>query len=121
MVEGQNDSFSAASKGYKRYQTMNNGLILNSTVYLSIVADHVHPFMTTVYPHLLMTTSSRIMHCVTKLKIISDWFLDHDHEFTLLQTASTVTRSQYNRASLGCGGTRDSHHGCAVDKSAATA
>ncbi len=27
MVEGQNDSFSAASKGYKRYQTMNKGLI----------------------------------------------------------------------------------------------
>ncbi len=29
MVEGQNYSFSAASKGYKRYQTMNKGLILN--------------------------------------------------------------------------------------------
>ncbi len=26
-VEGQNDSFSAASEGYKRYQTMNKGLI----------------------------------------------------------------------------------------------
>ncbi len=26
-VEGQNDSFSAASEGYKRYQTMNNSLI----------------------------------------------------------------------------------------------
>ncbi len=26
-VEGQNDSFSAASKGYKQYQTMNKGLI----------------------------------------------------------------------------------------------
>ncbi len=23
---------------------------LNATAYLSIVADHVHPFMTTVYP-----------------------------------------------------------------------
>ncbi len=33
---------------------------LNTTAYLSIVADHVHPFMTTVY-HLLMATSSRIM------------------------------------------------------------
>ncbi len=37
------------------------------------------------------------------------------------QIASTVTRSQSNRALLGCGGTGDSHHGCAVDKSAATA
>ncbi len=27
MVEGQNDSFSAALKGYKRYQTMNKCLI----------------------------------------------------------------------------------------------
>ncbi len=35
--------------------------------------------------------------------------------------ASTVTRSQSNRAPLGCGGTGDSHHGCAADKSAATA
>ncbi len=34
--------------------------------------------------------------------------------------ASTVTRSQSNRAPLGCGGTGDSHHGCAADKSAAT-
>ncbi len=36
------------------------------------------------------------------------------------QMASTVTRSQSNRAPLGCGGTGDSHHGCAADKSAAT-
>ncbi len=35
--------------------------------------------------------------------------------------ASTVTRSQSNRAPLGCGGMGDSHHGCAADKSAATA
>uniref|UniRef100_A0A9J8C660 Transposable element Tc1 transposase n=1 Tax=Cyprinus carpio carpio TaxID=630221 RepID=A0A9J8C660_CYPCA len=40
---------------------------LNATAYLSIVADHVLPFMTTV-DHLLMATSSRIMHHVTKLK-----------------------------------------------------
>ncbi len=56
---------------------------LNATAYLSIVADHVHPFMTTVY-HLLMTTSSRIMHC-HKVTIIPDWFLEHDNEFTLLK------------------------------------
>ncbi|MEQ2179111.1 hypothetical protein GOODEAATRI_021227 [Goodea atripinnis] len=30
---------------------------------------------------------------------------------------STVTRSQSNRAPLGCGGTGDLHHGCAADKS----
>ncbi len=37
------------------------------------------------------------------------------------QMASTVTRSQSNRAPLGCGVTGDSHHGCAADKSAAPA
>ncbi len=48
---------------------------LNATDYLSIVADYVHPFMTTVY-HLLMTTSSRIMHHVTKLKSSQTGFLN---------------------------------------------
>ncbi len=49
---------------------------LNSTVYLSIVADHVHPFMTTVYTYLLMAISSRIMHHVTKLKSSQTGFLN---------------------------------------------
>ncbi len=40
---------------------------LNATAYLSIVADHVHPFMNSVYPY-SDATSSRIMHHVTKLK-----------------------------------------------------
>ncbi len=48
---------------------------LNATVYLSIVADHVHPFITTVY-HLLMATSSRIMHHVTKSKSSQTGFLN---------------------------------------------
>ncbi len=48
---------------------------LNTTDYLSIVSDHVHPFMTTVY-HLLMTTSSRIMQHVTKLKSSQNGFLN---------------------------------------------
>ncbi len=57
---------------------------LNTTAYLSIVADHVHPFMTTVYPS-SDATSSRIMHHVHKAQIIPDWFLEHDNEFTLLK------------------------------------
>ncbi len=47
---------------------------LNATAYLRIVADHVHPFMT-VY-HLLMATSSRIMHHVSKLKSSQTGFLN---------------------------------------------
>ncbi len=56
---------------------------LNTTVYLSIVADHVHPFMTTVY-HLLMYFQQDNAPC-HKAQIISDWFLEHDDEFTLLK------------------------------------
>ncbi len=45
---------------------------LNATVYLSIVADHVHPFMTTSSD----ATSSRIMHHVTQLKSSQTVFLN---------------------------------------------
>ncbi len=48
---------------------------LNTTAYQSIVADHVHPFMTTVYPS-SDATSSRIMHHVTKLKSSQTGFLN---------------------------------------------
>ncbi len=64
-------------------------------------------------------TSSRIMHMSQSsnhLRLVS-WTWQWVH-FT--QMASTVTRSQSNKALLGWGGTRDSHHRCAADKSAAT-
>ncbi len=56
---------------------------LNATVYLSIVANHVHPFMTTVN-HLLMYFQQDNAPC-HKAQIISDWFLERDNEFTLLK------------------------------------
>ncbi len=56
---------------------------LNTTVYLSIVSDHVHPFTTTVY-HLLMYFQQDNASC-HKDQIISDWFLEHENEFTLLK------------------------------------
>ncbi len=52
---------------------------LNATSYLSIVADHVHPFMSTVNP------SSDGYFKQDKAQIISDWFLEHDQAFTLLK------------------------------------
>ncbi len=85
---------------------------LNATAYLSIVADHVHPFMTTVYPSSDGYFQQDNAPC-QKAQIISDWFLEHENEFTLLKMAF--------ESPLGCGGTGDSHHGCAADKSAATA
>ncbi len=47
----------------------------NAAAYLSFVADHVHPFMTTVYPS-SDATSSRIKHHVTKLKSSQTGFLN---------------------------------------------
>lgn len=40
---------------------------LNTPVYLSIVTDHVQPFMTTVH-HFLMAASSSLTHHVTNLR-----------------------------------------------------
>lgn len=56
--------------------------------------------------HVLMATSSLITPCY-KAPIISNWFL-----------ASTVTRSQSSRATVGCGGV--GYRGCAASKSAGT-
>ncbi len=57
---------------------------LNATAYLNIVADHVHPFMTTVYTSSDGYFQQDNAPC-HKAQIISDWFLEHDNEFTLLK------------------------------------
>ncbi len=57
---------------------------LNATAYLSIVAEHVRPFMTTVYPSSDGYVQQDNAPCL-KAQIISDWFLEHDNEFTLLK------------------------------------
>ncbi len=92
---------------------------LNATAYLSIVADHVHPFMTTVYPSSdgYLQQDNAPCQSSNHLRLVS-WTWQWVH-FT--QMASTVTKSQSNTAPLGCVGTGDLHHGCAPDKSAATA
>ncbi len=50
---------------------------LNATAYLSIVVDHVHPFMTSVYPSYDGYFQQDNAPC-HKAQIISDWFLEHD-------------------------------------------
>ncbi|MDG2580599.1 transposase, partial [Vibrio parahaemolyticus] len=57
---------------------------LNTTAYLSIVADRVRPFMTTVYPSSDGYFQQDNAPC-HKAHIISNWFLEHDNEFTVLQ------------------------------------
>ncbi|KAK0143182.1 Transposable element Tcb2 transposase [Merluccius polli] len=60
---------------------------VKATDYLSIVADHVHPFMTTVYPSSDGYFQQDNAPC-HKARIISDWFLEHDNEFTVLKWPS---------------------------------
>ncbi len=48
---------------------------LNTTAYLRIVADHVHPFMITVYPSSDDYFQQDNAPC-HKAQIISDWFLN---------------------------------------------
>ncbi len=51
---------------------------------MSIVADHAYPFMTTVFPSSDGYFQQDDAAC-HKAKIIIDWFLEHDNEFTLLK------------------------------------
>ncbi len=53
---------------------------LNATAYLSIVADHVHPFIPIFWCYFQQDNAP-----CNKAQIISDWFLEHDNEFTLLK------------------------------------
>ncbi len=71
---------------------------LNATAYLSIVADHVQPFMTTVYPSSDGYFQQDNAPC-HKAQIISDWFLEHDNEITLFKWPPQ-SQSQSNRAPL---------------------
>ncbi len=57
---------------------------LNAKTSLSIVSDHVHPYRTTVYPSSAGYFQQDNAPC-HKNQIISDWFLEHDTEFTLLK------------------------------------
>jgi len=57
---------------------------LNATAYLSIVSDYVYPFMATMYPFSdgYFLQDNAPCH---KARKISNWFLEHDNEFTVLQ------------------------------------
>ncbi len=94
------------------------GHCLNAMAYLSIVSDHVHPFMATMYPSSDGYFQQDNAPC-HKAQIISNWFLEHDRVHCT-KMPPTVTRSQPNRASLGCGGTGASCPGCASHKSPST-
>uniref|UniRef100_A0A674MNQ0 Uncharacterized protein n=1 Tax=Takifugu rubripes TaxID=31033 RepID=A0A674MNQ0_TAKRU len=77
---------------------------LSSAAYLSIDADHFHPFMTPV-DQLLMAASSRMMHHDTKRRSPQTGFWNMAMSSFNPKKACTIIRSQSNRASLRCGGT----------------
>ncbi len=68
---------------------------LNATAYLSIVAEHVHPFMTTAYPSSdgYVQQDNAPCHKISNHLRLVSWTWQWVH-FT--QMASTVTRSQSN-------------------------
>ncbi|KAM8844829.1 rho GTPase-activating protein 23 isoform 3-T3 [Spinachia spinachia] len=57
---------------------------VNATAYLSFVDDRVHPFMTPVYPSSDGYFQQDNVPC-HRAPIISDWFLEHDSEFSGLK------------------------------------
>ncbi len=64
-------------------------------------------------------TSSRIIQHVTKIKSSQTGFLNMTMS-SLYSNGLHSHQISINRAPLRCDGTRDSHHGCADDKSGAT-
>ncbi len=84
---------------------------LNATAYLSIVVDHVHPFMTTVYPSSDGYFQQDNAPC-HKDHIISDWFREHDNEFTLLKWDELIHNKILSRTTV----TSCSHSTLSVNK-----
>jgi len=62
------------------------GLCLNATAYLSIVSDHVQPFIATMYRSSdgYFQQDNALCH---KARIISNWFLEHPTNLHQLQDA----------------------------------
>lgn len=92
---------------------------LNTTAYLSIVADHANPSMTILWS-ILIATSSRTTCHVTNIRLSQMGFLNLTVS-SLYSNSLNRHQSQAKRAPLGCSVTGGLPHGCAADKSKATA
>ncbi|KAK3543536.1 hypothetical protein QTP70_023867, partial [Hemibagrus guttatus] len=83
---------------------------LTCTTYLSIVADHVHPFMKTVFPDGCGLFPQENVPC-HKAKMVQEWIDERNNGFEVLTLVSKFPRSQSNRASVGCTGQTSPIHG----------
>lgn len=84
---------------------------MDTTSYLSIVADHVHPFMKTIY-----SSSNGYIQIMTNVtKVILNWFHEQVQHSSV---AHSVISSESNRQPLGCGRTGYPQNGSALEKSA---
>lgn len=66
------------------FEPLSTELFLNATAYEGIVADHILPFMTTVYPSSDSYFQQDNAPC-HKAYVISNWFLEQDNELTVLR------------------------------------
>ncbi|KAK3524459.1 hypothetical protein QTP70_029308, partial [Hemibagrus guttatus] len=67
---------------------------LTSTTYLSIVADHVHPFMETMLSDGCGLFQQDIAPC-HKAKMVQEWFDEHNNEFEDLLLTSCCKIPQH--------------------------
>lgn len=74
-----------------------NGHYLSITAYLSILADLIYAFVTTIYKS-------------------PDFCFQQDNTDMTVRMGSTITRPQSKGAPFGCGGMGDMLHGCEADK-----
>ena len=74
---------------------------LTRTTYLSIVADHVHPFMETVFPDGcgLIRQDNAPGH---KAEMVQEWFEEHNNGLQVFTWPPNSSRIQSKRASVGC-------------------
>ena len=69
------------------WETLGPGVHVDVTLtrasYLNVVADHVHPFMATLFPDRSGLFQQDNVPCHTS-KILQEWFEEHDDEFKVL-------------------------------------
>ncbi|KAK3549192.1 hypothetical protein QTP70_034192, partial [Hemibagrus guttatus] len=104
-------SWSAVVSIYQKWcRSGSSGKPWTRTTYLSIGADHLHPFMETVFPDGcgLFQQDNVLCH---KGKMVQEWFDEHNNEFVVLTWPPDFSRSQFNRVSVGSAGHTSLIHG----------